>query len=594
MAVMAVLAGCAEKPVDDIQPEVVVEPSSVPAPVFTASIDNGIATRTELTEGSEGKQKVAWIQNDSLCVSFFTKDENGNNQGYRLYSYTASPDASDRSKATLNPSRKVEESVVGSTVAVCAVYPVEYTVIGLPKYLEQMAVAKADHPTEYARLVYDYFGHEIVLPDTMKYNGSNIDFAPMAAISSSEENALEFKNLCALLAITVPSSQMTAVKSITVTADQNITGPFNIDKDSETGEIALKETSGSYAEAAGYNHGKTITLDCSSNAGNTAIATGASITFYISIPPQTYSSLVFKVTDGICTKTMSTSESARIVVNRNKIYNINFIAGSTEFDPEYVEIGGLRWAKVNLGATSVAGSPATCYGDYYAWGATEPWYSSHVWNADGNTWDYTWKSDKSSDGSNAYNLTNAPYISNATIAQTAYSKYNSNDGSTTLELSDDAANATWGGSWRMPTTAEFKQLANACNSDLTDSGWPISTLSSATPTGGVYWLTKDQEYIPEYTGVAGALFVDNTDTSKMLFFPATGDNDAYFNPYYFSGGKAGLYWSSSLYTGGSDRNSAQSLYFEYITEQPIFSPYLSSDRYRGRTIRPVTDIPASD
>ena len=523
MAVMAVLAGCAEKPVDDIQPEVVVEPSSAPAPVFTANIDNGIATRTELTEGSEsGKQKVAWIQNDNLCVSFFTKDEN-DNEGYRLYSYTASPDASDRSKATLNPSRKVEESVVGSTDAVCAVYPVEYTVIGLPKYLEQMAKYKDNQG--YARLVYDHFGHEIVLPDTMKYNGSNIDFAPMAAISSSEENALEFKNLCALLAITVPSSQMTAVKSITVTADQNITGPFNIYKDSKTGEIALNEIIGSPAEDAGYHHGKTITLDCSSNAGNTAIATGANITFYISIPPQTYSSLVFKVTDGICTKTMSTSEGASIVVNRNKIYNINFIAGSTEFDPEYVEIGGLRWAKVNLGATSVAGSPATCYGDYYAWGATEPWYSSHEWNADGNTWDYTWKSDKSSDGSNAYNLTNAPYISNATIAQTAYSKYNSNDGSTTLELSDDAANATWGGSWRMPTTAEFKQLANACNSDLTDSGWPISTLSSATPTGGVYWLTKDQEY---------------------------------------------------------------------ITEQPIFSPYLSSDRYRGRTIRPVTDIPASD
>jgi uncharacterized protein YjdB len=40
----------------------------------------------------------------------------------------------------------------------------------------------------------------------------------------------------------------------------------------------------------------------------------------------------------------------------------------------FVKIGGLKWATMNVGATTVAGSYATCYGDYYAWGETQPRY----------------------------------------------------------------------------------------------------------------------------------------------------------------------------------------------------------------------------
>lgn len=42
---------------------------------------------------------------------------------------------------------------------------------------------------------------------------------------------------------------------------------------------------------------------------------------------------------------------------------------------EYVEIGGRKWATMNVGATTVAGSPKTAYGDYYTWGEIDTYYS---------------------------------------------------------------------------------------------------------------------------------------------------------------------------------------------------------------------------
>lgn len=43
---------------------------------------------------------------------------------------------------------------------------------------------------------------------------------------------------------------------------------------------------------------------------------------------------------------------------------------------EYIEIAGRKWATMNVGATTVAGSPETAYGDYYTWGETDTYYNS--------------------------------------------------------------------------------------------------------------------------------------------------------------------------------------------------------------------------
>jgi hypothetical protein len=85
---------------------------------------------------------------------------------------------------------------------------------------------------------------------------------------------------------------------------------------------------------------------------------------------------------------------------------------------EAVDLGlSVRWANMNVGATKISG-----YGTYFAWGETAPkdYYS---WNT------YAW-----SKGDSQF-----------------LTKYSTTDRRTQLAPVDDAAQANWGGKWRMPT-----------------------------------------------------------------------------------------------------------------------------------------------
>ena len=93
---------------------------------------------------------------------------------------------------------------------------------------------------------------------------------------------------------------------------------------------------------------------------------------------------------------------------------------------DYVDLGlSIKWATCNVGASS----PEE-YGDYFAWGETEP---KSI---------YDWSTYKYCNGSET------------TLTKYNYSNiYGTVDNKTTLEMSDDAARANWGGGWRMPTEA---------------------------------------------------------------------------------------------------------------------------------------------
>lgn len=60
-------------------------------------------------------------------------------------------------------------------------------------------------------------------------------------------------------------------------------------------------------------------------------------------------------------------------------------------DHDYVEIGGKKWATMNVGATTVAGSPETAYGDYYAWGETVTYYTKVDFNNEDPKSSISWK-----------------------------------------------------------------------------------------------------------------------------------------------------------------------------------------------------------
>ena len=178
---------------------------------------------------------------------------------------------------------------------------------------------------------------------------------------------------------------------------------------------------------------------------------------------------------------------------------------------DFVEIGGVKWATMNVGANSI-----TDTGLYFQWGDTQGYTASQVGSGEGQKYfgwaDYKYGNDTSSPGS------------------TGMTKYNSTDGETVLDSSDDAVTAAWGGSWRMPTTDEFQALGNAVNSAWT--------------------------YNYQGSGVSGFVLTDKTDSSKVLFFPAVG---SCYNGSVHYVGSIGYCWSSSIRS--SDVQYAYTLYF---------------------------------
>lgn len=207
------------------------------------------------------------------------------------------------------------------------------------------------------------------------------------------------------------------------------------------------------------------------------------------------------------------------------------------YDPyashNYVNIGGVRWATMNVGATAV-----TDTGLYFQWGDTSGYTAAQVGSGRGKKY-FGWADYKYGNG------TSSP-------GNTGMTKYNATDNMTVLRNEDNSAYAGFGGLWRMPTTEEFVALGNAVN-----TAWTASYQGS---------------------GVAGLVCTDKTDSSKVLFFPAAG--------YCLNGsvddvGSDAAYWSSSLLS--NNMQLAYGLFFD--SGDTFWDSY--DYRYGGFPVRPV-------
>ena len=186
----------------------------------------------------------------------------------------------------------------------------------------------------------------------------------------------------------------------------------------------------------------------------------------------------------------------------------------------------MLWTTCNVGATK-----PEHYGDYFAWGETQP-KGYYDWS------NYKWCNGTSD------NLTK--YCTD--------SIYGTIDNKTVLELSDDVANDKWGGKWRMPTAGELTELYRECS-------W--------------VWTTQN--------GVDGCKITSNIN-GKSIFLPAAG------NRYVSSANKQGytcFYWSSSLDTEEYPYNA------QYLTScidtstNEMVVKIQKNPRTYGFTIRPV-------
>ncbi len=186
----------------------------------------------------------------------------------------------------------------------------------------------------------------------------------------------------------------------------------------------------------------------------------------------------------------------------------------------YVDLGlSVKWATCNVGANK----PEE-YGDYFAWGETQP-KDYYDWST------YKW--------CNGSYKTQTKYNAN--------SSYGTVDNKTTLDLSDDAARANWGGSWRMPTKEEQDELRNNCT-------WT--------------WTTQN--------GVNGYK-VTSKSNGNSIFLPAAGYR---YDSSLYSVGSPGYYWSSSRTTG-------YPYYACYLAFNSSYVGWNGYYRYCGFSVRPV-------
>lgn len=225
--------------------------------VFTANIDNNLETKTTLSND----RKVFWVDNDQISI-------NG-------IAFNATP-KSDQSKADFT-----KVSGEDPTGPFYAYYPSSL-----------------------------FDGIEAILPATVSYSPTH-PFSNTPMYAESETNTLSFKNICAVLAITVNNAIFPSLKSIKVSSSNRaLSGAFTVSE----GTTAV------LADATAAT--KTITLNCE-NAVTTA---SEGTVFYIAIPAQTYKNLKIELSaDGSnYTKSMTTNKDVEIETKVNTVYPITF------------------------------------------------------------------------------------------------------------------------------------------------------------------------------------------------------------------------------------------------------------------------------
>lgn len=249
-------------------------------------------------------------------------------------------------------------------------------------------------------------------------------------------------------------------------------------------------------------------------------------------------------------------------------------------DHDYVEIGGKKWATMNVGATTVAGSPETAYGDYYAWGETVTYYTKVDFNNEDLKSSISWKGtniEGAHINNNKYQHNWPCYSGTNPFKEWSTAPYGA-DG--VLNEGCDVAHSSWGSSWRMPTKADFDNLVKACCGSTSGYSEPVPD-NGTIFTGGVYYIKKKGTKVDGVTyNVPGILFVDQIDTSKRLFFPAAGNLQKDERN---GQGTLCTYWSSSLFSVSS---SAYCAYYSLVKNTMGMQDIV---RCFAFSIRPVSD-----
>ena len=496
---MAVLAmyGCQVKEIGELT-------SVREAKVFTAVIEDNSTVGTKTSLDNDGN--VRWKQGDQ--VSIFAGSTI--NEQYQV------TDASDGKTSASLYQVTSPGFVAGSDIDNnVAFYP----------YAATVSISKSESA---------YILKKITLPSIQYYaEGSFGNGAfPMTAVTSSPSDYnLKFKNVLGGLKLQLKGTATIASISVMGNSNEILCGATEVTvANGSVPSISLTDATA-----------KTVILDCGNGVQlNTATATP----FIIALPAMTMEggfTVTVTDTEG---KQMEIKTTKPQTITRSRLLKMPAVTyeGTTPvIEHQYVDLGlpsGLKWATCNVGADN----PEE-YGDYFAWGEIEPYYSSLD--------PLTWKEGKSA----GYNWSSYKWCNGSENTLTKYnnnSSYGMVDNKTILDLDDDAARANWGGNWQMPNDSDWAELWNNCTRE---------------------WVEYD---------VPGFKLTSNIN-GNTIFLPAAGlmaNADVLGDE-----GSKGYYWSVDLRT--SKPSTANCIHFYSTGEE--FKSY--SHRNFGFQVRPVTQDP---
>ena len=509
LSLLAILAvcGCQVKEEGEFAPE---------GKSFTATMEATVGDATDIgTKTSLDNLNVLWTLGDQ--VSIFV--------GSTVNEHYQVTDASDGKTAAAlfrveNPESVPSEAISNNV----AFYPYEATA-GIVQNGSSYVIS------------------DIVFPYTQYFaqaSFGNGAFPMVAVTSSTGDYSLKFKNVLGGLKLRLKGTAEITSVSITGNNGEILCGSAEVTASADNApSVEMTDADGTRA-----------TLICQEYV---QLSETEATAFIIALPPMTMTGGFTVVVCDSQGASMEIQTTRSQTITRSNILSMPEVTyvGTAPYVPpvpEAVDLGlpsGIKWASFNLGAAA----PEE-YGDYYAWGETEPYYESQdplVWKS-GKAAGYNWQSYRFGTSTNL-------------------TKYNidSNHGSvidnkTRLELSDDAANASWGGAWRMPTYDEWLELI-ATKENTSSYQWELKTIN-----GHDGWEVKCLA------------------NGNSIFLPVTGirSDDRL--------GNGCDYWSSSLVTGGFDGLLAadpSSAWTAWIDQD--MCGYWPMYRMFGCPVRPVTD-----
>ncbi len=292
---------------------------------------------------------VAAIAVLSSCSSDIESTQNG--IGKHVYVFTAKMEGC-ATRATFETSESCAAWEVGDVISVDG-HEYKATTAGTEAEFSGLGAKEETHHAYFPASIYN--GGNPALPAVQTYTDGKFD---MPIYAESTSSTLEFKNLCAVLAIRVTSDDIAMLKSIKVKSDKKMNGSFAVSGNKAVvGDDGTNEVVLTIAKALMLSEEGT--------------------TFYIAIPAQEYQYLnIFLSADG---------ETYTVAMGTKNVDGLGDFKRSKMFVIDYETNALKMWdGNVFIADRNIDASSPEDVGGYYTWGGTYRNGPGIKWNDDHN------------------------------------------------------------------------------------------------------------------------------------------------------------------------------------------------------------------